>query len=45
MIPSVALAALAASVAMHVSWNLMVRRADPSAACSLYLLGESRAGV
>jgi len=29
MIPSVALAALAASVSMHVSWNLAARRADP----------------
>jgi phosphonate utilization associated putative membrane protein len=31
MIPAVALAALTASVAMHVSWNLMARRADPHA--------------
>ena len=29
MIPAIALGALAASVAMHVSWNLMARRADP----------------
>lgn len=30
MIPSVALAALAAAVLMHVAWNLTARRADPT---------------
>lgn len=29
MIPAIALGALALAVAMHVSWNLMARRADP----------------
>jgi drug/metabolite transporter (DMT)-like permease len=29
MIPTIALAALAASVSMHVSWNLMARQAEP----------------